>query len=128
MQESRAYGATVVARLLGIPAPLLHVETSGATTVYTNEEASIDALVKGTIVPRYLHPMESAFGDLVPRTKAVRYDVNELNRADIKTRFEVYTSAKALGVLDEERISAMEGYGTEAYEPAFAPVPQGVTR
>lgn len=129
MQESRAYGATIVARLLGIPAPLLHVETSGATTVYTNEEASIDALVKGTIVPRYLHPIESGFGDLVPRTKSVRFDVNELLRSDIKTRFEVYTIAKELGVLDEDRISAMEGYGrTDVSSEAFAPVPQGAAR
>ena len=65
MQETRAYGATIVARMLGIPAPLLHVETTGSTITYTNTDGAIAALVKSTVYPLYLRPIEDALESLM---------------------------------------------------------------
>lgn len=110
LQAARSYGATTVARLLGIPAPLLHVETSGATITYTNELAAIDSFVKATLAPRYLAVIEQAMADLVPRTKTVRFNFNELLRADIATRATVYQTLIAAGVMTTEEARLSEGY------------------
>ena len=60
MQEARDYGNTVVSRLLGIPAPLLHVSTSGATITYVGAAGAIEELVKATLAPTYMPPLEFA--------------------------------------------------------------------
>jgi HK97 family phage portal protein len=127
MQESRAYGATVVARLMGIPAPLLHVETSGATLTYQNAQAAVSELVKATIAPMYLAPIEQVWSDLVPNTQVVRFDLAELERADIASRISMYSTAIASQILTTEEARAFEGWSptkTESghnYEPAPSP-------
>ncbi len=109
MQEARSYGATVVARLMGVPAALLHVETSGATITYTNPEGALDEFVKSTLVPVYLAPIEASMADLVPNPWAARFSLSELTRADVATRFAVYQQAIAAGVLLPEEARANEG-------------------
>lgn len=110
MQEARAYGATVVARLLGIPAPLLHVETSGATVTYANAQAAVSELTKATIAPMYLNPIEQTWSDLVPSTQSVRFDLAELERADISSRMSMYSTAIAAGVMTADEARALEGW------------------
>lgn len=110
MQESRAYGATIVARLLGIPAPLLHVETSGATIQYANAQAAVSELVKSTLAPLYLNPVESTWSDLVPSTQSVRFDLAELQRADIASRVQMYSTAIASEVMTPDEARAYEGW------------------
>jgi HK97 family phage portal protein len=129
LQEARSYGATVVARLLGIPGPMLLAETSGATVTYQNVDAIASLLVKTTILPKYLAPVEAALSVLVPRTKAVRFSLAELTRADLATRFSVYAQAIAAGVLTAEEARAMEGWGTgpAAADTAYLPVPSLTT-
>ena len=124
MQEARAYGATIVARLLGIPAPLLHVETSGATITYQNAIAAVSELVKGTIVPMYLRPIEEAWSDLVPGTQSVRFDLAEMTRTDIAGRMDIYQKAISSGVMTAEEARAYEGWAatTEAGHQ-FDPIP-----
>ena len=125
MQEARAYGSAVVARLLGIPASLLHVETSGATITYTNPAGAVEEMVKATLAPAYLAPVEAAWSDLVPGTQAVRFDLAELQRADIASRIAMYAQAIPAGVMTAEQARANEGWGpveTEAGH-AFDPVP-----
>ena len=51
LQETRAYAATVVARLFGIPAPLLLCETSGATITYLNGNAAFQGFLETTLAP-----------------------------------------------------------------------------
>jgi HK97 family phage portal protein len=110
MQESRAYGRTIVASLLGIPAALLHVETSGATITYQNPAGAIDELVKGCVAPTYLAPLEQAWSELVPSTQSIRFNLNELQRADIGTRVTTYKTAIDAGLLDPEQAASFEGW------------------
>lgn len=131
MQEARAYGATIVARLLGIPAPLLHVETSGSTIVYQNTASAIENLTKVTVQPQYLAPIEQAWSDLVPSTQVVRFDLGELMRTDINGRMEVYKNAIDSGIMTAQEARAFEGWGpleTEASHSFDAvPNPEEVT-
>lgn len=134
MQESRAYGATVVSRGLGIPGSLLHAETSGSTIVYQNAHAAIEELVKATVAPTYLAPIEQALSELVPGSDSVRFDLAELQRADMAARFGIYGDAIANGIMDATEARAFEGWGplgtavdtAHTYDPTPAPEPAGV--
>lgn len=110
LQQSRAYGATVVSRLLGIPAALMLVETSGATITYTNPEGAMDDLVKSTLIPQYLAPVEQAWSDLVPLPQTVRFDAGELARISLAARLAVYQVMLELGLVTLEGIAAAEGW------------------
>lgn len=123
-------GAAVVARILGIPAALLHVETSGATITYTNPAGALEELVKSTIVPLYLTPVEQAWSELVPPTMAVRFELGDLQRADIAGRFAIYQQGIASGIMTAEEARAYEGWSTTNTETGHTfdpePVPQPV--
>lgn len=131
MQEAREYGNTVVARILGIPAPLLHVTTSGATITYTNPAGAIDELVKATLAPTYMPLLEFAFGELLPATQSARFNTRELMRVDVAGRFTVYGVAIDKGILDSEDVRAIEGWPrtgpvtgqTFAPQPSAPPAP-----
>lgn len=110
LQETRSYAATVIARLFGIPAPLLHVETSGATITYMNGQAAFDGFVQTTVVPSYLAPIESAWSDLVPQGNTVRFDTRDLMRLDTAARFRVYGDAIAAGVMTTTEARRLEGW------------------
>jgi HK97 family phage portal protein len=123
LTEARSQGATTVARMMGVPGPLLLAETSGSSVNYSNVDAIADQVVKLTILPLYLAPVESALSDLVPRTKAVRYALSELTRADVSTRFAVYAQAITSGILTAPEARAFEGWpaagpaAAQLYEP-----------
>jgi HK97 family phage portal protein len=110
LQQTRDYGNTVVARLLGIPAALLHVATSGATITYTNPAGAIEELIKATIAPTYLPPIEGALSELVPSTQAVRLNTREVLRVDIAGRFALYQQGVAMGMLTAQDARALEGW------------------
>jgi HK97 family phage portal protein len=129
MAQTRAYAATEVARLLGIPASLLMVETSGATITYTNPQGALSQLYRETLLPTYLNPIESAWSDLVPGTQAVRFELNELLAADIVTRSAVQVAYMDAGVLTPAEVRSLEGWptdrtitGSPRYEPTARPV------
>jgi len=127
MAQTRAAAATEVARLLGIPASLLMVETSGATITYTNPNGALSQLYRETLLPTYLNPIESAWSDLVPGTQAVRFELNELLAADIVTRSQVQIAYVGAGILDPAEVRALEGWPAGAidesprYEPTSRP-------
>jgi len=110
MQEARAYGTTIAATVLGIPASLLHVQTTGATITYTNPAGAIEEMVKATLAPSYLAPTEAAWSDLVPSTQSVRFDLNDLQRADFAARAAIYTQLIPQGVMTAEEARAREGW------------------
>lgn len=126
MQESRSYGATIVARLLGIPGALLHVETSGATITYTNPAGAMEELVKTTLAPLYLAPIEAAWSELLPSTASVRFDLNDMQRADIGARFALYASGIASGFMVPAEARAAEGWtptSSDTTSHQFDPTP-----
>jgi len=126
LQESRAYGATIVARLLGIPAALLHVETSGATITYVNSGGVLDEFVRTTAMPVYLAPLEGYLSAMVPRTQRVRFDTAELYRIDVAGRVNVYAAAIAAGIMQPAEARVLEGWpvdGPIEVNPALAATP-----
>jgi HK97 family phage portal protein len=124
LQEARSFGATVAATIFGIPAALLHVQTSGATITYTNPAGAVEEMVKATIAPRYLAPIEAAWSQLLASTQSVRFDLADMQRADIAARFDLYQKALGnpnLGVMPwmtVNEIRANEGWG---------PLPEGTS-
>lgn len=136
LQQTRDYGNTVVARLLGIPAPLLHVATSGSTITYTNTAAALEELVRVTIAPTYMPPIEAALSDLIPSTQTARLDTRELLRVDIAARFALYQTGITAGILTAEDARAAEGWPRtgpitgQAYAatPPASPIPGSLVR
>jgi HK97 family phage portal protein len=118
MSQTRAYAATEVARLLGIPAPLLLVETSGSTITYQNGGQALTQLYRETLYPTYLDPIQLAWSDLTPRTQSVRFDLRELLAADVVTRSQVELAYVGAGVLDPTEVRVLEGW------PADEPISQ----
>lgn len=111
LQEARAYGATVAATIFGIPAAMLYVQTSGATITYTNPAGAMEEFVKTTLAPRYLKPIEEAWSRLLPNPQSVRFDLADMQRADIKARFDLYAIGIDKGLLTVEEARAYEGWG-----------------
>jgi HK97 family phage portal protein len=110
LAETRSHAATEVARLLGIPGPLLLIETSGSTVLYANAQAALNELHRDTLWPMYLAPIEQAWTDLVPSTTAVRFNYRELQVADVKTRADVEEAYVRMGALAPEEVRALEGW------------------
>lgn len=118
LHQSRSYGATIVARGLGIPGALLHVETTGATITYSNPEGAVDDLVKSTIAPMYLTPIEQTMSDLMPGPQVVRFDLNDLSRVSLRQRAEIYQILIDAGVMDSAEARQYEGWSpTETEAP-----------
>jgi len=131
LQEARDYTNTVVSRLLGIPAPMLHVSTSGATITYVGAAGAMEELVKTTVAPVYMPLLEAAFGELLPRTQSARFNARELLRVDIAARYGIYKDAVDMGVLGAEDVRSIEGWPRTgpvsgqsfAPQPAAPPAP-----
>ena len=125
MAQTRAYAATEVARLLGIPGAMMLVETSGATITYTNPVGALTEFVRGTLYPTYLDPIEQAWSDLVPGTQSVRFDLPGLLAADVQTRSTVELGYVNAGVLTPEEVRVLEGWpaevGSITTSPRYAP-------
>lgn len=128
MQEARGMGATITARILGIPGALLHVETSGATITYTNPAGAVEDLVKSTLAPQYLAPIEASWSELLPGGTAVRFDLNDMQRADFGARVAIYGQLVDMGVMTPPEVRAAEGWGPTETDTshAFDPVPSEV--
>jgi HK97 family phage portal protein len=129
LTESREHGVATVARLLGIPAPLLLVSLQGSTLTYQNVTAVYGELIRATVAPLYLAPIEAAFSDLVPRNSSVRFSLGELQRLDYTARLQAYQLAQAIGILDADAIRRLEGMPpeTDTHPTPFAPTPAPAT-
>lgn len=99
--ESRGRGDVEVARIFGIvPAELLLVALAGSSLTYQNVTGMLDTLVRVTVQPTYLSPIEEALSDLLPRTQVVRFSFNELYRLAEPQAIETYAAALAAGIYD----------------------------
>jgi HK97 family phage portal protein len=118
LEGARDYGVATVARLLGIPAPLLLVNLHSSSLTYQNASAVVEQLVKSTIAPMYLAPIEAAWSDLVPRGSSARFDLGELGRLDYRGRLEAYRAALELELLTIDDVKRREGVGTGPAAPS----------
>ena len=123
LTDTREHGVATVARLLGIPAPLLLVNTGGSSITYANVSQLYAELHRSTVIPLYLAPIEAAWSDLVPRGSSVRFDLGELNRLDVEARWGVYEIASRLGVATADEIARREGLAPDRSSNALTPSP-----
>jgi hypothetical protein len=112
--------------MFGVPGALLEFSAPGSSLTYQNITEVFTMFVKTCLAINYLEPMEQALSDLLPSSTAVRFNVEGFERADIKTRFEVYE--KAVGLFGQEDAAGWarqrEGLApgnVEYLSPAFAP-------
>lgn len=126
--DVREQGVAMVARLLGIPPPLLLVSLPGGSSLtYQNIGQVYAEFIRSTLQPLYLTPIESAWSDLLPRTQTVRFDVNDLYRVDIAARVEVYEKLLTMGVVDSDWIQRNEGIRPPEQTPTlYAPSPPAI--
>lgn len=109
LNGARMFERGEAALMFGIPGRLLEYAESGTSITYANVGDLATELVRLTLAPQYLEPIENAFSDLLPRGHEARFDVEGFQRADIKTRYEVYDKAIALGIQTAEDAAKAEG-------------------
>lgn len=119
LNGARMFNRGEVALMFGIPGRLLEYAESGTSVTYANVGDLATELVRLTLAPLYLEQIEQAFSDLLPRGHEVRFDVEGFQRADVKTRYEVYEKAIALGIITPEQAAVDEGKapGSREVEP-----------
>lgn len=121
LTQARDRSVGDAARMLGIPGDLLEYQAGGSSLTYRNLGAVGDHLVRFTLAPNYLEPIEQHLSDLLTRTTVARFNVEGLLRADIETRFRVYESGIRSSVLEVAEARQMEGL--DPGSPELAPVP-----
>jgi HK97 family phage portal protein len=109
LSGSRMFNRGEVALMFGIPGRLLEYAESGTSVTYANVGDLATELVRLTLAPAYLEQCEQAFSDLLPRGHEVRFNVEELQRADIKTRYEVHEKEIDLGIKSPDDVAKDEG-------------------
>jgi HK97 family phage portal protein len=103
--ESRSRGDVEVARMFGIvPAELLLVALAGSSLTYQNVVGMLDTLVRVTLQPTYLSPIEEGLSDLLPRTQVVRFSFDELRRLAEPDAIATYAAALSAGIYDVPEI------------------------
>lgn len=123
LSTARLQSANDVACMFGIPPELLeHAMMGGGSTLQYRTLSDLGTdLVRFCLVPGYLEPIEQSFSDLLPRSTITRFNVDELERADMETRFRIYESGIRSGVLDVDDGKRAEGLIPGS--PQYAPVP-----
>lgn len=107
--EGRQWYAREFARIFGIPAPLLGLPMGeGSSLTYQNIEGVKSQYAQFAVQP-VTDAIEAAFTRLVPSTQHVLFQFAALLRADISTRYAVYTSALAAGILTVNEVRSLEG-------------------
>ncbi len=115
--ETKASSVEDIARIFGVPLHMVHV---AAKAPYTNNEQQSIEFVMHTIGP-WIACLEQSFnmglfslndvGNFI-----VKFDLDSLLRADIKTRMEAYQTGREIGLYSINEIRAKEG---------LAPIPDG---
>lgn len=121
LNEARTHSTGDVARMFGIPGHLLEYAVAGSSLTYQNIGEVGAELVRFTLAPGYLEPIEVALSDLLTRSTVARFNVEGLLRADIKTRFEVYGMGITSGVLEVPEARRAEGLIPGGVETAPMP-------
>lgn len=125
MEESQALEARMMSRgdvavAFGIPGKLLEYTESGSSLTYQNVGDLATELVRLTLGPSYLEPIEQTFSDLRPRGHETRFDTDDFQRADPKTRYEIHKTAIETGIYTAEYAADKEQIidgGTSEVQP-----------
>ena len=109
MLDSRQMQVGDAVRMFGIPGKLAEYVQTGSSLTYQNLAEVMTEFLRTCLLPNYLEPIEQAMSDLLPRPIVGRFNVDAVNRADIKTRYEVYQIGIESGVLTPELAQRDEG-------------------
>lgn len=112
---SREFSVQEIARMFGLPAFFLGVD-SGSSLTYSTTESIGRLLVTFTLRPSYLEPIEQVYAQLMPPGLSARFDTDELLRADLTSRYTAYQVGLDAGFLTPNEVRATEG---------LPPVPDG---
>jgi HK97 family phage portal protein len=94
--ETQKFGVQEIARIFGVP-PEMIASTSGASMTYANvEQRALDFLTYS--VQPWLTRLESAYAQLLPGQRHVRFDTSVLTRTD----FETTMTATAIGIASKQ--------------------------
>lgn len=121
--DQRRFNDGQAAVMFGIPGSLLEYSMPGASITYQNVEGEYTKLVRTCLQPNYLEPIEQEMSDLLTRSHTARFNTNEVQRADLKSRSEVFKNLTEAGIRQEV---AAHIVGFESIDPNpvnVAPVP-----
>jgi hypothetical protein len=121
LTESRLFQVGEVARMFDMPGALLEYNSPGSSLTYQNQADIWQDFQRRCLSPHYLEPIEQEMSDLLTRSTVGRFNLDQLLRADIKTRFEVYGLGIDKGIYGPEYPQAKEGIVPGNVD--FAPVP-----
>lgn len=123
MLDARMHDVGEAARMFGIPGSLLEYQSSGSSLTYQNLEQEFTKFVRTCLAPDYLEPIEQQLSDLLSRSTVARFNVVGFQRADVKTRWEVYKLAVDVLGQEEAASIARTGEGIIPGDVEFAPIP-----
>ena len=108
--ETKNASVEDIARVFGVPLHMVHVAAKAAFN--SNEQMSLDFLIH-TLNP-WIVRIEQAFNAGLfslndTGSFLVRFNVDSLLRADVKTRMEAYQTGREIGLYSINEIRAMEG-------------------
>lgn len=114
--ETMKLTATQIASIYHVPAEWIGGQTGQGLHYSTAEQDMIQYVTMG--VRPYVELLESVFFALMPERQYVRFNVDSLVRADLKTRHEVYQIDAAIGLRTVNEMRAQEDW-----EPLAEPEP-----
>lgn len=121
--ESRRFSAAAVATMFGMDADLLNAAQSGSSLTYQNVGQRFDNLVRSTLAPNYLEPIEHGISEQLPRTTVARFSLQAFTRADIATQASVYATFTGAGIPPEQAAELAGIAGLVDTQPLPAPEP-----
>lgn len=101
--ESQQYSVIEVARMFGIPAPLLLAGVDGNSLTYTNMETVDRQFISYTVMP-YLKEIEDALSSVLPRGQNAKFLLGGLLRPDGKARADIHSIYIENGVMSPSEV------------------------
>lgn len=112
-----------IASIYGIPPEMIGGE-SGSSMTYQNVEQQAINFVTHTLRP-YITKLEATLSSLLPRPQFVRFNVDSIIRADIKSRYEAHHYALTDGWKSRDEVRVIEDMPPlpDGKGQQFAPIP-----
>jgi len=103
--ETMQLSATQIANIYGLPPEKLGGQRGNSLTYTTVELNQLELVLS---IREWVVVLEHAFAALLPPEQYVRFSVDAIVRADLKSRWEVYSVALDKGVFNRDEVRAFE--------------------
>jgi HK97 family phage portal protein len=123
MLDARDFQNGDAARMYGLPGALLEYSAEGSSLTYQNLAEVMTNFLRTCLIPNYLEPVEQTMSDLLTYSTVAQFNVKDVNRADEKTRWDIYQTAVGVIGADDAAIFAREREGMAPGDVETAPVP-----